>query len=352
MGCGSSSPEEPEAATAKPPPKVPIGESEGNLPIVHAQSCPPYPAQAYPAQYPAQFVPGMGWIQPEAVLTPQQMQQQVVTVVTTTVVSPMQPQAFVALEQPVPSAVPDLLTEADLQGIFTLFTKVDTNKSGLIDAGELHAILDQSPLLRRRMCLVTGLPPTHVGTTNDLVQAVMAKADLNQDGGLSAAEMERLVRGWDAAAFEKVANFREGDEQRRLAGAAERAQIACQDGGGFSGLTDAEEAKRIGDAALSYTPEERSVFAESDPTVFPGGSHYVTDETAKIERAAVDAAIRQAEHDEYLYKEQFKGLSADEALHVGESVQLGGVVVEDSEEAKPKKKIPSGLAKRMVQGRT
>ena len=84
--------------------------------------------------------------------------------------------------------------------------------------------------------------------------------------------------------------------------------------------------------ALSSLCARRQVntFKESDPTIFAGGAHYVTDAEAKAARAEVDKGIRQQEMDEYLYKEQFKGLSAEEALAAGEGVQLGGEVVDSS----------------------
>ena len=89
------------------------------------------------------------------------------------------------------------------------------------------------------------------------------------------------------------------------------------------------------------------MFAESEPTVFAGGSHFVTDAAAKAEREEKEQEIRKQEMDEYLYKEQFKGLDADAALQVGESVVLGGEVVDSQVEA-PKKKMPKGLAARMA----
>ena len=47
-----------------------------------------------------------------------------------------------------------------------------------------------------------------------------------------------------------------------------------------------------------------------------------------------------------MYKEQFKGLEAEEALKVGESVQLGGEVV-TVDETPAKKAMPAKFAKKM-----
>ena len=280
----------------------------------------------------------------------QQQQQQVAMVTTTTMVQQSEEPARLARLAPLapPSESLEQLTEAGLQQIFSLFAHIDVNNSGIIDANELAAAIDKSAVLRGRLCAATGLPSTHVGSTSDVVAAVLAKADLNKDGGINPAELERLIRGWAGSDFEKVgaAAAAAGDERRRLAGAKARADAAREEGGGFAGLTDASEALRIGAAAQQYTAAEKNLFSESEPTVFSMGAHYVGDAAAKAERDEVDRAIRQQEHDEYLYKEQFAGLSAEEALKAGESVQLGGVVVEDAAEA-PKKKLPKGLAKKM-----
>ena len=52
-------------------------------------------------------------------------------------------------------------------------------------------------------------------------------------------------------------------------------------------------------------------------------------------------------HEEYLYKEQFKGLTdAEEAKKVGETVLLGGEVLEIAGDA-PRKKMPAALAAKL-----
>ena len=65
----------------------------------------------------------------------------------------------------------------------------------------------------------------------------------------------------------------------------------------------------------------------------------------------MDAAIRKQEVEEYLYKEQFKGLDAEEAKRVGDEVKLGGEVVEDETATGDKttapKRMPTRLRMRM-----
>ena len=46
--------------------------------------------------------------------------------------------------------------------------------------------------------------------------------------------------------------------------------------------------------------------------------------------------------------EPFKGVDAEEALKVGESVVLGGEVVADESATQPTKEMPAGLAARLA----
>ena len=74
--------------------------------------------------------------------------------------------------------------------------------------------------------------------------------------------------------------------------------------------------------SLSQSPRDQ--FWPSDPT------------PALRDRLEIESRRPPAE---YLYKEAFKGLDADSALQVGESVKLGGEVVDSCFEA-PKKAPP------------
>ena len=51
---------------------------------------------------------------------------------------------------------------------------------------------------------------------------------------------------------------------------------------------------RIGQASQEYTAAEKFTFAESDPKVFAGGSHYVTDEAAKAAAASAPQVVVSA----------------------------------------------------------
>jgi hypothetical protein len=87
----------------------------------------------------------------------------------------------------------------------------------------------------------------------------------------------------------------DADELRRAfaANPGLRSSRSGRKGGGFAGLVDAKEALEIGTAAQALQPAEKSTFAESDPTLFPGGAVYTTDEEARAARAAVDEGIRK-----------------------------------------------------------
>lgn len=90
--------------------------------------------------------------------------------------------------------------------------------------------------------------------------------------------------------------------------------------GGFEGLSY-EEALEAGKRAKHYgdvlgAKRWTAVYddygpanVESEPTKFSDGSYWATDADAKQLRDKREAEIRQLEHDEYTYKEDFKGLS-------------------------------------------
>ena len=185
-----------------------------------------------------------------------------------------------------------------------------------------------------------------------VVAAVIAKANGNGNGQVEAAELERLLRGWSLDQHDALRGSQRdrADERRRLAGAKERAERSTAEAGGFAGLTDASEALAIGEAAQRVQAAEKFVFMESEPTAFAGGAHYALDKAAAAARSEEDARIRQQEYEEYLYKEQFKGLSAEEALAQGEGVKLGGVVIEDAGlNEKPKRKPPKGVSQAFLE---
>ena len=228
-----------------------------------------------------------------------------------------------------------------------MFAGVDADKSGAIDADELRRAFAANPGLRSSLLQMAKVEAASAMSDEEAARAVLRAADASGDGLLQLRELEAMVRGWRVDEHETRADMTSANEARRLAGAAERAERARVEGGGFAGLVDAKEALEIGTAAQALQPAEKSTFAESDPTLFPGGAVYTTDEEARAARAAVDEGIRKQEVEEYLYKEQFKGLTdAEEAKKVGETVLLGGEVLEIAGDA-PRKKMPAALAAKL-----
>lgn len=232
-----------------------------------------------------------------------------------------------------------------IDGIFKFFAKADTDNSRSIDPQELSRSLSLNATFKKSLCDVAGVKNPEAMSDDQI--AVLRVADADGDGALQIAELEALLRGWKPDEHKTRGDMTKANEQRRLAGARERAERARVEGGGFAGLTDADEAKRIGEASQTITAAEKFAFNESDPTVFHDGAVYATDAEAKAARDEKEKEIRKQEMDEYLYKEQFKGLTdAEEALRVGESVKLGGEILE-IEGSEPKKKMPAALAAKM-----
>lgn len=223
-----------------------------------------------------------------------------------------------------------------------------------------------------------------IGEAAQAVQEAERHVFANEAGSEPAqAKAQQDPRVYDNLSPEER---RQAAERNRLKGAAARAERNRVEAGGFAGLTNSAEALTIGEAAQAEPEAERRVYSESDPMAFPGGAHYVSNDDARAQRAEVDKDIRKAEMDEcalanipmlpqsklnrpslrhprsypcplacfihalrYLYKEQFKGLSAEDAMQIGEGVKLGGEVVDaqTDDDHKPKKKMPKALRKRM-----
>lgn len=234
-----------------------------------------------------------------------------------------------------------------IDGVFSFFAKADTDKSRSIDPAELSRSLSLNGKFKQQLCKAAGVENPEAMSDDAIAAEVLRKADTSGDGALQFSELEALLRGWKPNEHEMRADMTQANEQRRLAGAKERAERARVEGGGFAGLTDADEALRVGEAAQALTAAEKFTFNESEPTVWHDGAVYVTDPEAMAARDEREKQIRQQEMDEYLYKEQFKGITdAEEALRVGNSVKLGGEVVE-VEGSAPKKSMPAGLAAKM-----
>ena len=397
-----------EADVTPPPPET--AELVGIQPIFHAPPVPtaqPGGQQFILVQVPPGAVSGM----PVNIATPNGTMQVIVPPGLSAgmqfqVALPAAPQPVMVSEAtpmgvvldepaaPAPEPAPTVSTpkfiQVGLDSIFRFFAQADTDKSGALDQSELSRAIESNDAFRKQLAEAADVPyETDIPT---LVAKVIGMVDMNGNGQLEAAELERLLRGWrhemhetrddmtkanedrrlagakenaerrkndhggfagltdasealaigeaaqgfteaekaafgndgsttvashvDSTAFETRSDMTRANEDRRLAGAKERAEIRKNDAGGFAGLTDASEALAIGEAAQGFTEAEKKAFAESNPAAFPGGAHYVTDASAAAERAEADAIIRKQEEEEYLYKERFKGLDADEALKV------------------------------------
>ncbi|KAJ1404897.1 hypothetical protein B484DRAFT_404624 [Ochromonadaceae sp. CCMP2298] len=226
----------------------------------------------------------------------------------------------------------------NLDKVFECFAKMDKNKSHSVDAAELALALDESPQLKERLCAAAELDAS--ASVAVLAVAIIAAADVNKDGIMQMNEFEALLRGWSSVDWTPVDKLTEAerDRQHRLAGAAVRAEQNRIENGGFAGLTNADEALKIGQEVNRLRLAQQT---ESDPTVFGGGSVYVTDERAKAERTERESEIREQEAKELNLK-TFDGLGVEEALRVGLEVKLGGEVV-GMDAKKPKKAVPKAL---------
>ena len=91
----------------------------------------------------------------------------------------------------------------------------------------------------------------------------------------------------------------------------------------------------------------RGLYTERDPEVFPDGAVYVTDAAAKKSRDAREKEIEQTLRDEGLLRDEFPGLTVEQARDIIAAIKLGGEVVdvEDDEDMKRRKarKLPEKL---------
>ena len=125
-----------------------------------------------------------------------------------------------------------------------------------------------------RLCKNTSVAFSPGDSMDVLAEKIITAADDDKDGVIQPVELERAIRGWIKVDYSKIADSKEKGRENELKGAAARAEIARKQGGGFAGLTDAEEALTIGKDAQERTGAEKAVFMESEPTVFAGGAHY------------------------------------------------------------------------------
>jgi Ca2+-binding EF-hand superfamily protein len=104
--------------------------------------------------------------------------------------------------------------EAARNGLFSLFSLIDVNNNGSIDAEELHCALSTDPGLRARLASAVGMDPEDALWL--IERAVMGRMDEDWDGQISAVEFDKILSGrtdWDQKPISD-----EERNQRRLKG--------------------------------------------------------------------------------------------------------------------------------------
>jgi hypothetical protein len=245
----------------------------------------------------------------------------------------------------------DLAAEREIDAVFALFAKIDTDKNNGVDKRELAEALEKYPRLKKRLCENTGV--TEDDTAADaLATKLVEKIVGDADGVVHPTELERAVRGWAKIDYDPVDDAEARDRQNQLKGAAERAKIRRDEHGGFAGVTDPSEARAIGERAQELTRKGRdAAFGDSDPEAFGGGAEFVKSPALKAKRASLEKQFEEElRADKLLNKvgEDFKGHDEATARAQAENVKLGGVEVEiDGEAERRLKKMPERLVKRM-----
>ncbi|EEH51655.1 uncharacterized protein MICPUCDRAFT_53978 [Micromonas pusilla CCMP1545] len=135
-----------------------------------------------------------------------------------------------------------------VENLFRLYAIMDVDNSGRLTPAELGVGLRVQPRLMNTLCANAGIEPSEFNDDYDaMIAALVKKIDADGDGVIQRGEFEAAVRG--IMAFDNVdVNTVESDREHQLKGAAERARIEAERSGGYVGLADAEEARRIGEA--------------------------------------------------------------------------------------------------------
>lgn len=245
----------------------------------------------------------------------------------------------------------DLAAEREIDAVFALFAKIDTDKNNGVDKRELAEALEKYPRLKKRLCENTGVAEDDTAA-DALAAKLVEKIVGDADGVVHPTELERAVRGWAKIDYDPVDDAEARDRQNQLKGAAERAKIRRDEHGGFAGVTDPSEARAIGERAQELTRKGRdAAFGDSVPEAFGGGAEFVKSPALKAKRASLEKQFEEElRADKLLNKvgEDFKGHDEATARAQAENVKLGGVEVEiDGEAERRLKKMPERLVKRM-----
>ena len=243
--------------------------------------------------------------------------------------------------------------EAAVERVFELFARIDVDKDGSVNVDELAAALEENPALRDRLCANVSVDFSPEDAAPVLAAKILSACDVAEPGVIRPLELERHLRGWAKIDYAKVDDFVERDREHQLKGASERARIRADQAGGFLGLTDAGEAKRIAEETRGRTAAEMSVFAWSNEDNFTSGAAILTSPELKKKRRETEERIMEELRAERLLNkvgEDWTGLTEEEARAQIEAVKLGGVVVEiDGEEERRMKKMPEHLEKRIAE---
>ena len=245
----------------------------------------------------------------------------------------------------------DPAAEREIDAVFALFAKIDTDKNNGVDKRELAEALEKYPRLKKRLCENTGVAEDDTAA-DALAAKLVEKIVGDADGVVHPTELERAVRGWAKIDYDPVDDAEARDRQNQLKGAAERAKIRRDEHGGFAGVTDPSEARAIGERAQELTRKGRdAAFGDSVPEAFGGGAEFVKSPALKAKRASLEKQFEEElRADKLLNKvgEDFKGHDEATARAQAENVKLGGVEVEiDGEAERRLKKMPERLVKRM-----
>ena len=226
-----------------------------------------------------------------------------------------------------------------------------------LDADDLASAFRANEPLRRRLCRNLGLRfDVDAGDTLDaLAVRAVAAADRREVclGEMPARsrvlhwhDLELAIRGCAPVDYQPSPDAKKNARANQLRGAAARAEQARLESGGFAGL-DAAAAAAAAARARDLGVNRRGLYTERDPEVFPDGAVYVTDAAAKKSRDAREKEIEQTLRDEGLLRDEFPGLTVEQARDIIAAIKLGGEVVDvkDDEDMKRRKarKLPEKL---------
>lgn len=226
-----------------------------------------------------------------------------------------------------------------------------------LDSNDLAAAMQTNSALRRRLCRNLSIDyDDKIDTMESLADTIVAKGDRREVclGKLPASscsltwhDLELAIRGWQPLDYQNSPNAKNKGRDNMLKGAAARAEQRRLEHGGFAGL-DAAQAAEICKRARDLSVNRVGLYQEEDPEMYPDGAVYATSDSAKKARDGRLIEIEQTLREEGLLRDEFPGLTTDEAREIIASIKLGGEVVEveDDDDMKKKKarKLPEKLA--------